>query len=244
MPSTCWRPALLQGLEKLGGDEGDRTLDLRIANATLSQLSYVPTARHYTAETRLGRHRRPPAPRDASGNCPFNVRYPLRARLTAELHSARTYFPSHTMTREAIQSPDAPAAIGPYSQAIRAGDTVYLSGQIGLDPRTGQLVDGIEAQAHQVFGNLSAVAKAAGGALDDMVKVSVLLADLADFAKVNDIMATYFRTPYPARATYQVAGLPRGARIEVEGVLVLSNRTDAPSSQTGWRETFDQNKGQ
>jgi len=126
------------------------------------------------------------------------------------------------MTRQPIQSTDAPAAIGPYSQAIRAGETVYLSGQIPLDPKTGQLVDGaIDAQAHQVFKNLRAVAAAAGGSLDDMVKVSILLADLADFAKVNEIMATYFKPPYPARATYQVAGLPRGARIEVEGILVL-----------------------
>jgi reactive intermediate/imine deaminase len=148
------------------------------------------------------------------------------------------------MTRQPIQSPDAPAAIGPYSQAIRVGPTVYLSGQIGLDPRSGQLVDGTEAQAHQVFRNLRAVAAAAGGALDDMVKVSILLVDLAEFAKVNDIMATYFQPPYPARATYQVAGLPRGARIEVEGILVLSAADSAVSPQTGWRETFDQTKGQ
>jgi len=126
------------------------------------------------------------------------------------------------MTRQPIQSPDAPAAIGPYSQAIRAGDTVYLSGQIPLDPKTGQLVEGIDAQAHQVFKNLSAVAAAAGASLDDMVKLSILLFDLADFAKVNEIMASYFKPPYPARATYQVAGLPRGARIEVEGILILA----------------------
>ena len=126
------------------------------------------------------------------------------------------------MTRQPIQSPDAPAAIGPYSQAIRAGDTVYLSGQIPLDPKTGQLVEGIDAQAHQVFKNLRAVAVAAGASLDDMVKLSILLFDLADFAKVNEIMAGYFKPPYPARATYQVAGLPRGARIEVEGILILA----------------------
>ena len=126
------------------------------------------------------------------------------------------------MTRQPIQSPDAPAAIGPYSQAIRAGDTVYLSGQIPLDPKTGQLVEGIDAQAHQVFKNLSAVAAAAGASLDDMVKLSILLFDLADFAKVNEIMAGYFKPPYPARATYQVAGLPRGARIEVDGILILA----------------------
>jgi len=142
------------------------------------------------------------------------------------------------MTRQAIHSPDAPAAIGPYSQAIRAGNTVYLSGQIGLDPATGQLVDGLESQARRVFDNLRAVAAAAGGSLDDMVKVTLLLADLADFTKVNEIMASYFQQPYPARATYQVAGLPRGARIEVEGILELG-RVDASSSKIGWREVVD-----
>jgi reactive intermediate/imine deaminase len=125
------------------------------------------------------------------------------------------------MSRQAISSKDAPAAIGPYSQAIRAGNTVYLSGQIGLDPVTGALVEGLDAQAHRVFQNLRAVAQAAGGTLDDTVKLTLLLADLGDFAKVNEIMAGYFRQPYPARATYQVAALPRGARIEVEGILVL-----------------------
>jgi len=125
------------------------------------------------------------------------------------------------MTKNAINSPDAPAAIGPYSQAIRAGDTVYLSGQLGLDPKSGNLVDGIEAQAHQAFKNLRAVAVAAGGSLDDMVKVSILMQNLADFAKVNEIMAGYFTKPYPARATYQVAALPKAALIEIEGVLVL-----------------------
>ena len=125
------------------------------------------------------------------------------------------------MTRQTIQTADAPAAIGPYSQAIRAGNTVYLSGQIPLDPKTGQLVDGIEAQTHQVFKNLRGVAAEAGASLDDMVKLSVLLIDLADFAKVNEIMSGYFKAPYPARATCQVAGLPRGARIEVDGILVL-----------------------
>ena len=148
------------------------------------------------------------------------------------------------MTRHLIQSADAPAAIGPYSQAIRAGNTVYLSGQIPLDPKTGQLVDGIDAQAHQVFKNLRAVAAAGGGSLDDMVKLSILLLDLTDFAKVNEIMSGYFKPPYPARATYQVAGLPRGARIEVEGILVLPAAGPGTPSQTGWRETFDQTKGQ
>jgi len=124
--------------------------------------------------------------------------------------------------RIAIHSAGAPAAIGPYSQAIRAGDTVYLSGQIGLDPATGQLVDGLDAQAHRVFRNLRAVAEAAGGTLDHAVKLTLLLVDLGHFAEVNEIMKDYFGEPYPARATYQVAALPRGALIEVEAVLVLS----------------------
>jgi len=125
------------------------------------------------------------------------------------------------VTKDAIHTESAPAAIGPYSQAIRAGKTVYLSGQIGLDPATMQLAEGIEAQAHQVFRNLRAVTMAAGGSLDDMVKVSILMVNLGDFTKVNDIMASYFKQPYPARATYQVAALPRGALIEVEGTVVL-----------------------
>jgi 2-iminobutanoate/2-iminopropanoate deaminase len=127
------------------------------------------------------------------------------------------------MTKQAIHTADAPAAIGPYSQAIRAGDTVYLSGQIGLDPATGTLRDGTEAQARQVLENLRAVAAAAGGSFDDIVKLTLLLADMADFTKVNEIMAGFFAKPYPARATYQVAALPRGARVEIEAVLVLRN---------------------
>ena len=125
------------------------------------------------------------------------------------------------MAKEAVHTKSAPAALGPYSQGIRAGQTVYLSGQLGLDPATGNLADGIEAQTHRVFGNLRAVAQAAGGQLDDIVKLTILLADLGDFAKVNEIMATYFKPPYPARATYQVAALPKAAKLEVEGVLVL-----------------------
>jgi reactive intermediate/imine deaminase len=131
------------------------------------------------------------------------------------------------MSRQAIQTADALAAIGPYSQAIRAGGTLYLSGQIGLDPATGQMVEGLEAQVHQVFRNMRAVAQAAGASLDDVAKLSILLADLADFAKVNEIMATYFKAPYPARSTYQVAGLPRGGRIEVEGIVVLPGTAGA-----------------
>jgi reactive intermediate/imine deaminase len=126
------------------------------------------------------------------------------------------------MTKEAIHSADAPAAIGPYSQAIRVGPIVYLSGQIGLDPKTMTMVEGIEGQAHQVFRNLRAVAAAAGGNLDDIVKLSILMIDLGDFAKVNDIMAGYFAKPYPARATYQVAALPRGALIEIEATAALA----------------------
>ncbi len=125
------------------------------------------------------------------------------------------------MSKQAIHTAAAPAAIGPYSQAIRAGNTVYLSGQIGLDPATGSLREGTEAQARQVLENLRAVAQAAGGSLDDIVKLTLLLADMADFAKVNEIMARAFAKPYPARATYQVAALPKGARIEIDAVLVL-----------------------
>ncbi len=126
------------------------------------------------------------------------------------------------MARQVIQTPDAPAAIGPYSQAILVGNTLYMSGQIPLDPKTGQLVEGgIDAQARQVFDNLRAVAGAAGATLNDIVKLSILLIDLGEFAKVNEIMASYMEAPYPARATYQVAALPRGARIEVEATLVV-----------------------
>jgi reactive intermediate/imine deaminase len=126
------------------------------------------------------------------------------------------------MGRQVIQSTGAPAAIGPYSQAVRAGDTLYMSGQIPLDPATMQIVDGgIDAQAQQVFANLRAVAAAAGATLNDIVKLTILMTDLSEFAQVNDIMAAHIDAPYPARATYQVAALPRGARIEVEAVLVL-----------------------
>jgi reactive intermediate/imine deaminase len=131
------------------------------------------------------------------------------------------------MSKQAIQTSKAPTALGPYSQAIRVGYTVYLSGQLGIDPPSGNLQEGIEAQTRQVFANLRAVAEAAGGSLDDVVKLTILLVDLADFAKVNDIMASCFEAPYPARATYQVAGLPKAARIEVEGVLELGRVAEA-----------------
>ena len=126
------------------------------------------------------------------------------------------------MPLEAIASDRAPAAIGPYSQAIRAGDTVYLSGQIPLDPATGELVAGdIEAQAVRVFENLKAVAEAAGGSLRQAVKITIYLTDLGHFATVNAIMARYFEQPYPARSTIEVSALPRGARVEVDAVMVL-----------------------
>ena len=129
------------------------------------------------------------------------------------------------MTKQAIHSPDAPAAIGPYSQAIRTGDTLWMSGQIPLDPATMAIVDGgIEAQAARVLDNMQAVLKAAGGDLDDIVKLSILLTDLGDFAKVNELMSKRFRQPYPARSTYQVAALPRGSRIEVEAFAQLRAR--------------------
>jgi reactive intermediate/imine deaminase len=126
------------------------------------------------------------------------------------------------MSRQTIHTSHAPQAIGPYSQAVRAGDTVYLSGQIPLDPATMQLVPGdIEAEIRQVFENLKAVAEASGGSLANAVKVNVFLTDLAHFAKVNEIMATYCTQPFPARAAVGVAQLPRGARVEIECVLYL-----------------------
>ena len=120
-----------------------------------------------------------------------------------------------------VQTPDAPAAIGTYSQAVRVGNTVYLSGQIGLDPLSMQMVDGIEAQIHRVFQNLRAVTLAAGGNMADIVKLNIFLTDLGHFAKVNEIMASYFQQPYPARAAVGVASLPRGALVEADGVMVI-----------------------
>jgi reactive intermediate/imine deaminase len=127
------------------------------------------------------------------------------------------------MTRQTIHTNRAPQAIGTYSQAVRVGDTVYLSGQIPLDPATMQLVTGdIEAEIKRVFENLKAVAEAANASLANAVKVTVFLTDLAHFAKVNEVMATYFNEPYPARAAVGVAQLPRGARVEVECILSLA----------------------
>ena len=127
------------------------------------------------------------------------------------------------MNKQTIQTADAPQAIGTYSQAIRVsgGDTIYLSGQIGLDPASMQMVDGIEAQIRRVFDNLQAVAAASGGGMHDVVKLNVYLTDLAHFAKVNEIMAGYFSQPYPARAAVGVAALPRGALVEMDAVMVL-----------------------
>ncbi len=126
------------------------------------------------------------------------------------------------MPREIIKTDQAPAAIGTYSQAIKVGHTVYLSGQIPLDPTTMHLVEGsMEAQIHQVFNNLAAVARAAGGHLADTVKLNVFLTDLGHFALINQIMAEYFQEPYPARAAIGVAALPRGAQVEMDAVLVL-----------------------
>lgn len=121
-----------------------------------------------------------------------------------------------------IHSDAAPAAIGPYSQAARVGNLVFLSGQIPLDPTTMEIVEGgIEQQAHRVFQNLQAVAEAAGGSLANFAKLTILMTDLRDFATVNDIMADYFNEPYPARATYQVAALPKAVAIEIEAVMTV-----------------------
>lgn len=127
------------------------------------------------------------------------------------------------MSRQIISTNKAPKAIGPYSQAVRVGNTVYLSGQIPLDPKTGEVVSGeIEVEARQVFENLKAVAEAAGGSLADAVKMTIFLTDFSHFPKVNEVMASFMSEPYPARATVGVAQLPKGVRVEVECVLELS----------------------
>ena len=121
-----------------------------------------------------------------------------------------------------IQSDAAPQAIGTYSQAVKAGDTVYLSGQIPLNPESMELVGGgIENQIKQVFENLKAVCEAAGGSLQDIVKLNIFLTDLGNFATVNEVMATYFQKPYPARAAIGVAALPKGAEVEMDGIVIL-----------------------
>ena len=125
------------------------------------------------------------------------------------------------MSRKIISTTAAPAAIGTYSQAVQCGNTVYMSGQIGLDPASMQMVDGIDAQIVRVFENLKAVAEAAGATLNDAVKFNIYLTDLANFAKVNEVMARYVVQPYPARAAVGVKELPRGALVEADAVLVL-----------------------
>lgn len=125
------------------------------------------------------------------------------------------------MARTIVQTPDAPTAIGTYSQAVRIDNTVYLSGQIGLDPLSMQLVDGIDAQIHQVFRNLRAVTLAAGGNMAGIAKLNIFLTDLIHFSRVNEIMAQYFTAPYPARAAVGVASLPRGAMVEADAILVI-----------------------
>nr|WP_296748120.1 RidA family protein [Thioalkalivibrio sp.] len=127
------------------------------------------------------------------------------------------------MKRQIIQTDAAPAAIGTYSQAVRFGDTVYLSGQIPLQPATMELIEGdMELQIRQVFDNLTAVARAAGGSLDDVAKLNVFLTDLSHFPLVNQVMSEYFNEPYPARAAIGVAGLPKGAEVEMDAILHLS----------------------
>lgn len=125
------------------------------------------------------------------------------------------------MAKTIIKTEHAPAAIGTYSQAVKSGNTVYLSGQIPLDPKTMELVEGMEAQIRQVFDNLSAVAAAAGGSLSDIVKLTIFLTDLSHFTLVNQIMAEYFQEPYPARAALGVSELPKGAAVEMEAIMVL-----------------------
>ena len=126
------------------------------------------------------------------------------------------------MSKQIVSTPAAPAAIGPYSQAVRAGNTLWLSGQIPLDPVTKDLVQGdIETQARRVFDNIKAVVAAAGATLDEVVKTTIFLTDLSHFATVNKVMAEYFREPYPARSTVGVAALPRGAQVEVECIVAL-----------------------
>ena len=137
-------------------------------------------------------------------------------------HAGGSATRSYRPMKSIIHTDDAPAAIGTYSQAVKVGNTVYLSGQIPLDPKTMAMNNAtIEDEIHQVFKNLTAVAKASGGTLANLVKLNVFLTDLGHFAKVNEIMGQYFQQPYPARAAIGVASLPRGSRVEADGVLVL-----------------------
>ncbi|QCP37198.1 RidA family protein [Acinetobacter baumannii] len=126
------------------------------------------------------------------------------------------------MSRQVIHTENAPAAMGTYSQAILVGNTLYLSGQIGLDPYSMELVDGIEAQIRRVFDNLKAVCEAAGGTLADIAKLNIFLTDLSNFQLVNQIMGEYFAQPYPARAALGVASLPKGALVEMDGIVIIN----------------------
>lgn len=126
------------------------------------------------------------------------------------------------MSKQVIHTDHAPAAVGTYSQAIKVGNTVYISGQLGLDPKTMELKEGFEAQARQAFDNLAAIAKAAGGSLNDTVKFNVSLTDLADFALLNTVFEEQLSAPYPARAAVQVAALPKGGVVEIEAILHIA----------------------
>jgi 2-iminobutanoate/2-iminopropanoate deaminase len=128
------------------------------------------------------------------------------------------------MTRQAISTTGAPGALGPYSQAIAAGDLVFCSGQIGIDPESGQLLDGVEAQTERAIRNLSGVLDAAGVTLADVAKTTIFLADIGDFAAVNEVYARHMPDPPPARSTFQVAALPRGARVEIEMIARRADR--------------------
>ncbi|WP_019239643.1 MULTISPECIES: RidA family protein [Enorma] len=125
------------------------------------------------------------------------------------------------MGKQAIIAAKAPAALGPYSSAVRAGDTLYLSGQLGIDPATGELAEGVEAQARQAMQNIAAVLEEAGASFDDVVKMTVLLADIDDFAAVNEVYGSFLAAPYPARSAFQVAAIPKGALVEIEAIAVL-----------------------
>ena len=125
------------------------------------------------------------------------------------------------MAKIALSTPDAPAALGPYSQAIKVGNMVFCSGQLGIDPATGKIADGVEAQAEQAFKNIAHVLAEAGATLDDVVKTTVLLADIADFSAVNEVYASKFNEPYPARSAFQAAAIPAGGLVEIEVIAVL-----------------------
>jgi reactive intermediate/imine deaminase len=142
-------------------------------------------------------------------------------RIVVDAPSAFISIKEATMSKQIIHSDQAPKAVGTYSQAIKVGNTVYLSGHIGLDPVSGTLLEGFEQQAHQVFRSLRAVCQAAGGDLKDIVKLGVFVVDLGNFAKLNEIMGEYFTAPYPARAAIQAAALPKGALVEADAILVL-----------------------